>query len=231
MQTSTDFTKLVNLKNIMRILSIILIICFFVPSFVVSCSGADIKLSAAKVMVGTKYQGQTVVGANPICIIFLLLPIAMLVLWCLKSVLKDKIAALACGCCAAADLIFWIIFRVAVASRAEQAYCESKAAAGFVLNIIFLLVMVTINLLVFLNVIEAETPLIHASVQPQNNAGQQPYQAQPTNQQPANQQLYQAQPVTPQPASTPAGAGFCENCGAPLVAGNKFCTKCGNKVE
>ena len=228
---SSDVTKLITFKNIIRVVAILLIILFFVPSFVVSCSGYDVKLSAAKLMVGAKMQGYTVTKANPICIFFLLLPIAMLVLWCLKSVLKDKIAALVCGCCAAADLIFWIILRAAITSRVHTAGYESGVKAGFIFNILFLLAMITLNLLIFLNVIQAETPLIKLSAQPGYNPAQQPMQGQPMQGQPMQGQQFNQVPPVQQAAPGNMGAGFCENCGAPLVAGNKFCTKCGTKVE
>ncbi|MFR7695953.1 MAG: zinc-ribbon domain-containing protein [Roseburia sp.] len=43
---------------------------------------------------------------------------------------------------------------------------------------------------------------------------------------PPQQGQFQSQPVQPQQPVQPV----CSKCGAPLVAGNKFCTKCGNPV-
>lgn len=50
------------------------------------------------------------------------------------------------------------------------------------------------------------------------------FQGQPM--QPQQQGQFQSQPVQPQQPVQPV----CSKCGAPLVAGNKFCTKCGNPV-
>ena len=63
---------------------------------------------------------------------------------------------------------------------------------------------------------EQETP-----VQEQPQQGQ--FQGQPM---PPQQGQFQSQPVQPQQPVQPV----CSKCGAPLVAGNKFCTKCGNPI-
>ena len=89
MNSGNDFTKHIHVKNIIRLLSILLMVFFFVPSFMVSCAGyGNIKISAFKAMTGIKIEGESVSDPKVICIIMLLLPIAMLALWCLKSVLK-----------------------------------------------------------------------------------------------------------------------------------------------
>ena len=47
MNSGNDFTKHIHVKNIIRLLSILLMVFFFVPSFMVSCAGyGNIKISA-----------------------------------------------------------------------------------------------------------------------------------------------------------------------------------------
>lgn len=212
MNNDNGFTKFLTIKNVIRALSVLLIIFFFVPSFMVSCSGAHVKMSAANIMVGVKYNGEKLTTASPISALLILLPIAMLVLWCLKNVLKDKIAAIACLACAAVDLIMWIFVRMGVAARADEVFGTSKVLAGFVFNIIFVLLVIAANVLVMLNILPADKPLIGAS------GGMQPNMQQNT---------YQSAPAQEAEAET----AVCANCGAPLPAGTKFCTKCGMKTE
>ena len=227
MNSGNNFTKHIHVKNIIRLLSILLMVFFFVPSFMVSCAGyGNIKISAFKAMTGIKIEGESVTDPKIICIIMLLLPIAMLALWCLKSVLKDKIAAIASGSCAVVDFIFWIALCVGVNKEATDNYCTAKVTAGFIFNILFILAIVVLDLLIIINVLQAEKPLIKQKMMngyqgmPQQQ-GQ--FQGQPM---PPQQGQFQSQPVQPQQPVQPV----CSKCGAPLVAGNKFCTKCGNPV-
>jgi len=152
-------------KNIIRLLSILLMVFFFVPSFMVSCAGyGNIKISAFKAMTGIKIEGESVTDPKIICIIMLLLPIAILALWCLKSVLKDKIAAIASGSCAVVDFIFWIALCVGVNKEATDNYCTAKVTAGFIFNILFILAIVVLDLLIIINVLQAEKPLIRQKI-------------------------------------------------------------------
>ncbi len=263
MNSGNDFTKHIHVKNIIRLLSILLMVFFFVPSFMVSCAGyGNIKISAFKAMTGIKIEGESVTDPKVICIIMLLLPIAMLALWCLKSVLKDKIAAIASGSCAVVDFIFWIALCVGVNKEATDNYCTAKVTAGFIFNILFILAIVVLDLLIIINVLQAEKPLIrqkmmngyqgmpqqnmYGNVPPQQGQFQgqpmppqqqgQQFQGQPMPPQqqgqfqgqpmPPQQGQFQSRPVQPQQPVQPV----CSKCGAPLVAGNKFCTKCGNPV-
>ena len=156
MNSGNDFTKHIHVKNVIRLLSILLMVFFFVPSFMVSCAGyGNIKISAFKAMTGIKIEGESVSDPKVICIIMLLLPIAMLALWCLKSVLKDKIAAIASGSCAVVDFIFWIALCVGVNKEATDNYCTAKVTAGFIFNILFILAIVVLDLLIIINVLQA----------------------------------------------------------------------------
>ena len=76
MNSGNDFTKHIHVKNIIRLLSILLMVFFFVPSFMVSCAGyGNIKISAFKAMTGIKIEGESVTDPKVICIIMLLLTV------------------------------------------------------------------------------------------------------------------------------------------------------------
>lgn len=69
MNSGNDFTKHIHVKNIIRLLSILLMVFFFVPSFMVSCAGyGNIKISAFKAMTGIKIEGESVSDPKVICI-------------------------------------------------------------------------------------------------------------------------------------------------------------------
>lgn len=210
---NNGFTKFLTLRNVIRALSVLLIIFFFVPSFMVSCSGESVKFSAASAMVGVKYEGEKMSEASPMVALLIILPIAILVIWCLKNVLKDKIASIIGVACAGLDLIMWFVVRMGVAANAEEIYGTSKVLAGFVFNIIFVLLVIAANVLILINLIQADKPLIGGSdVMPQQNMQQNTYQSAPTE-------------------AAPTQSAFCTKCGAPLTPGTKFCTKCGAQMD
>lgn len=212
MNNENGFAKFLTLRNLIRVISGLLIIFFFVPSFMVSCSGESVKFSAASAMVGVKYEGERMSDPSPLVALLLILPIAMLVIWCLKNVLKDKIASIACLACAGVDLIMWFVVRMGVAANAEEILGTSKVLAGFVFNIIFVLLVIAANVLILINMIPADKPLLEIK-----GGVQQPNMQQNTYQSPTQ--------------DAAAQQAFCTKCGAPLTPGTKFCTKCGAQME
>ena len=71
----------INIRNIIKLISIILVIMFFVPTFMVSCSGQNINISAAQVMSGVSVQSfgekQQISEPSPVLILLLLIPVAI----------------------------------------------------------------------------------------------------------------------------------------------------------
>lgn len=243
---NNSFKNYITAKNVSRLASLLLIIFYFVPAFTFDFF-IKYHLSACTYT----FENHNFGG-----ILYLLLPIAMLVMWCLKSVLKDRIAALICGCCAIADFLGWLYLM----SVARSALFDSNA--GLVFNILFLLIVIAANVLMVLGVVQPEACLLDRSAygkagnpfadmnnhmngfqgqQPYQNMpqGQPPYQSTAQGQQmnvfqsaPQGQQMntYQSAPQG-QPAPGQAPAPVCPKCGERLVAGNKFCMNCGNPIE
>lgn len=243
---NNSFRNYITAKNVSRLASLLLIIFYFVPAFTF-----DIFFTYRLSAYTYTFEGHSFGG-----ILYLLLPIAMLVMWCLKSVLKDRIAALICGCCAIADFLGWLL----LISAARRAYYYSNA--GLVFNILFLLIVIVANVLMFLGVVQPEACLLDrsaygkagnpfANMNNQMNGfqGQQPYQNMPQGQQPyqstvqgqqmnvfqsapQGQQMntYQSAPQG-QPAPGQAPAPVCPKCGRQVVVGDKFCMNCGNPIE
>lgn len=249
---NNSFKNYITAKNVSRLASLLLVIFYFIPAFTMNLYFMKLRLSACNYT----FEYHRFAG-----ILYLLLPAGMVVLWCLKSVLKDSIAALACGCCAVADLLGWLYLFVA-ARRAEFA-----ANAGLVFNILLLLIVIAANVLMLMGIVQPDACLLDhgafgkasnpfASMNMGNRAngfqGQPTYQSTPQNQQmnafqsapqgqPMNtyQSAPQGQPMQ-QNQSMPQGqpmqqgqpAGpVCPKCGEPIVPGNKFCMRCGNPLE
>lgn len=231
-------TSSFTVKTVIRLISVVATCLFFAPTFMVSCAGQNLNLSAAKIMTGMKYQGETVTEAHLVCILFLVIPIAIIVIWTMK--MEHSRQALITGICAAVDIVMWWAMKAEVQNTAEAAACEGKATWLYWVNMLLLLGILVLDVLVFLGKISIEKNLIGAVQNGQNNmaAGgfvNQP--AQPTSTvnagQPMNQPVQpMGQPAQPQnQPGQPATPAFCKSCGTPIGAGHKFCMKCGAKVE
>lgn len=267
MNSGNDFKNYVTAKNVSRLTSILLIIFYFIPAFKISfdflisfkksISAFHGTFGASVRMYGEKTE---LMSGNFLGIFLLLLPVAMLVMWCLKSALKDQLAALISGICGIVDFIAWLIFLSIVKGAASEALCDFRITIGFIFIMLFLLVDIAANVLMLLGVVQPEVSLLQpgafgkATIPPMGNMGfpgqqmqgqpgQQmnnyqsaPQQAAPWGQPGQQMNTYQSAPqqqAAPQQTAAPqqqAAAPVCPKCGAPLVAGNKFCTKCGNPV-
>lgn len=217
-------------KKIMRVLTLLCTVFVFCPSFLVSCSGQNIEVSAMTAVGGVSMYGEKVVESHPIMLVCLLLPITILVLLFLKKFSDKKTVGIILGCIAV-DLIIWIIFRATVKKLAEENYCTFETTGWYVLNIIVMLLMIIISALVVLNRLEMDTDLF-AKV---SCAG-----AQGTLNQMLAAVSKMPNVVTQMAGNVAANAknknqkenviGFCEKCGSAIVYGCKFCTTCGTAV-
>ncbi|MBR4671374.1 MAG: zinc ribbon domain-containing protein [Butyrivibrio sp.] len=215
----------VTAKNIIRVLSVIVIIIFFCPTFLVSCSGQTIDVSAMNVVGGIKSYGESVVKPQPLLLICLLLPIAIFVILFLNKKFTDDKAALITAICAAVDLIVWIIFRVQAKKAALKNYCTFKVTGWYVFNIIFLICIIALAVLVLFRVIHMQEDLV---VRFRGSGAQD-----------ALNQMASAVKGLAENVSANVGnggvpkediMGYCAKCGTPLIFGDKFCTSCGRPV-
>ena len=246
---SKDVKSFLNAKNVIRLLGILLIILFFVPSFLVSCtySGYDVtsyKLSAFKVLTGVTIEGEQFLKPSIGAIIFLLLPIAILVITFLKKFLSNMIMSIVITACSAVDFIAWLVLSSKVKAGADEIYCVSKPMFGFILNLLLLLVVLAGGILSLLKIIDldkcfTEPGYLSAAKKPTASG--------------VNGAAQSAAPVVcsscgavipagnkfcnscgaPAPEAGPAAAAetVCANCGAVIPAGNKFCNSCGTPVS
>lgn len=75
------------IARVQKILSLILLVCFFFPFFSVSCGGEDITITGLDTVKGLNLMGEKEEG-NPICIILLLLPLLIFLAIKLSNTIK-----------------------------------------------------------------------------------------------------------------------------------------------
>lgn len=255
MNTGNSFKNYVTAKNVSRLTSILLIIFYFIPAFKISFDffitfkksisafhgtfGASVKLYGEKT---------ELMSGNFLGIFLLLLPVAMLVMWCLKSALKDKVAALVAGICGIVDFLAWFIFLGIVKSAASEALCDFSVTFGFILIVLFLLIDIAANVLIFLGVVQPEACLMapgafgKATVPPVGNMGfpgqnmqgmsqgqpmQQPYQGAPQGQPMQQNNTYQSAPQVQPAQQNNTYQSAPQQSAAPQQAAAPVCSKCG----
>lgn len=222
--------SVITVKNVLRVVSFLCIIFVFCPSFLVSCSGQNVNVSVMTAVGGVSVYEEKVVDAHPLMLVCLLLPIAVLVLLCLKK-LTEKRTALMILACTGIDLVIWFIFRASVKKIAEENYCSFKTTGWFVLNIIFMILIIVLNILVVVGKLEMESDLIMIL------SGQETKkvlnQMSATMSQMSNTVTKMAGDVAnnignkTQKENT---IGYCSNCGSAIECGSKFCVTCGTPV-
>lgn len=149
-------------RMVLKMLALLAIIFVFCPSFLVSCSGTDIKVSAMDVAKGIEVYQQKVSDPYPIVLICLLIPIAILVLLFLKNREEKLIATTILGG-AGVDFIFWIIFRTVVKNKVDENYYNFQTTIWFYLNMIVLIAIIGLTALIVINKLKMETDILKTS--------------------------------------------------------------------
>lgn len=158
-QTTVTNKSLINVKNVLRVIALLVIIFFFCPAFLVSCSGQNMEISAAKTVTGITYHNQEVLESNIFMIVTILIPVAMLLVLVLKK-FADALSTKIYAALAVVDIIIWIAFRAEVAKQAEENYCSFETTPWYVVNVICLVLGAILALLVVIKKLELESDLV-----------------------------------------------------------------------
>jgi hypothetical protein len=206
-----DIKKQVSLKNLIRLIALLVMVIFFMPTFLVSCSGQDIELSAARTMTGYNYQGEKVIESHLICVVFILLPIVILGIWFLKGIVTDKIKALITAVGALADIIMWFVFRSEVKETATQSGFSFSTTGWFAANLILLVGLFAVGVGIYFNYLSVNWNMSDGNglIRKVNHK---------LDNQPNSQHTVDI-------------SGYCGHCGSPIRKGNGYCTQCGSKFE
>ena len=150
----------VTLKNVIRVFAIILEIVCFVPTFLVSCSGEQINVSVLKLLQGIDVEGTTITEANPVCIIYFLMPLILLLVWFLKGKIKEKIIEVVALIAAGIDFIAWFVLKGNVANYVEKNYCTMKITGWFYLNQIILFIILLLSVVIVMGLVDSEKSIL-----------------------------------------------------------------------
>ena len=246
------------IKLAVRIAAVILIVLFFVPTVTVSCSDMVVEISAFDAAAGnveekvSKEMGEglmedmgigdmgdltgessnDIYAPNPILYILIVFAAAMLVI-ANKNAIASIILAIS-------SAIVMFLFKSGVADRVKEdgmALVKVKTTPWFTVHII-VCVAIVLMLLYDKFVLQAKKPQNTATVGGGYGQapGYQPPQYTPpqynANQYNANQYntpQYAQPQYNSNPNPTPNTAG-CQQCGAPLMQGATFCSRCGSPV-
>ena len=131
------------LKNVMRIISLVITALFFVPSCVVSCATVEIPVSGLDAVIGVSYEGEKVTEPNFLMLLAVVIPIVMIIV--LFSVKGPSIPFIILN---AVDIVVWILFIIKAKDFAEQSYCQFRVTPWYI--IMMLLIVANIVLAVLL---------------------------------------------------------------------------------
>lgn len=151
--------KSFTVRMVLKMLALLGIIFVFCPSFLVSCSSQELKISAMDAVTGISVYQQKVSDPYPIMIICLLIPIAILGLLFVKNY-ADKLVATAILGGAGVDFIIWFIFRSVVKKYADQNYCTFETTMWFYINMIVLIAIIGLAVLIVMNKLELDTNIM-----------------------------------------------------------------------
>lgn len=230
MSNKTKKPEIINLKNLLRLLSLIIVYFFFVPVFLVSCSGQKVNVSGVRVATG---DYQSIVGATSshfLAFFLLLIPIGIIVVWTIRN-LKDDKKAIISAHLATIDIIAWMLFKMRIKSFASNNYLTFKTTAGYRLNQFVLLIVLIFSTLIALKILRAEMPLreLAADIGRKLQDILLKYQSHGENINPKPKQANSYYTENKQDEVT-RPPKFCGNCGSPIAPGDKFCNHCGKKI-
>ena len=171
-----DFMQYLTLKNIFRALAALMIIFFFIPSFIVSCSPGGyideddvvIKVSALKGVTGIMLDGERVSNPSPVLVLLLILPILIIVYTFVRKMipipvaphLREMIDAGMIAFLTLLDLIIYFAFRSGTAAKALESYCEFKVTGAFVFNVILHIILMIMTVPMYLQIAQVDSPFM-----------------------------------------------------------------------
>ena len=222
--------SLFTVRTVLKVLLLLCVIFVFCPSFLVSCSGQNIDISAMTVVKGMSMMGETVVDPQPVMLIVLVLPVAMLVLLFIKK-WDDNVNAIILVAGSVLDLIIWFVFRSSVKNAAEENYCTFETTAWFVLNCIVLVLIIVLAVLLVAKILHMDRDVREITSNKEAQKALNRMTDAVTNV--SDKVSNMAENIAGNRSNTTQKAdviGYCFKCGKPIVYGCKFCTNCGTPV-
>lgn len=218
-------------KKIFRILSLICIVLIFCPMFLVSCGGETLEVDVMTAVGGLSMYEETVVEPQPIMLLCLLIPAAVLVMSLTKKIEPQK-GVMWTLISMVVDFIIWVIFRSTVKKYADEYLCTFEATGWFYVNMISMSLIILFAALILLKVITLDTDLIKLFTFNNNqeliNLASNKIKIMAGT---INEMVVNVMDNSENKEKSTNINGFCVHCGVPILKGAKFCTSCGTEIS
>ncbi|SFQ32415.1 Double zinc ribbon [Lachnospiraceae bacterium XBB1006] len=116
----------IRVKHIVKTISLLAIIFFFVPTFFVSCSGERKEMSAFDLVKGITYEGENMSDAHYIYVLLIVLPIVIAVLWFVPIAISKAAKYATTACVTLGDIVVWFVLKAQFTSSAKDLMKSGK---------------------------------------------------------------------------------------------------------
>lgn len=145
-----------SVRNIMKIVALLMLVFVFCPLFLVSCSGQTESIGLFDVIGGIEYYGDEVVKPHFELIICILLPIAILAVLFLKDKFDAKKSSIAVTALSAIDFIVLLIFRGGVKDFCEENAFQFKSTGWLKFDFFLHVLMIAAGALCIANILHLD---------------------------------------------------------------------------
>lgn len=206
-------------KIVLKILALIMEICFFLPMITVSCSGQEKTISGLDATFGTEVSvmGYTEkIDGNMLCILLMVIPLAILAVLFVKKMYEHKFGYLMITAGALVQAIILFQFKSRVIKIVEEEGVDVVFHNGYYINLVFSIIVIILSLLMYYLIYQLDIPV--------------------------NDYYTQTSPQMPQKVCSNCGvmvnedARFCGKCGQSFAGDEEsykkaFCSECGSEMN
>lgn len=200
-----------NISTVIRILAVVLIACFLIPSFTVSCGAQHFGVSGVRLLTGTKINSELIMRANFGVLVLLCIPIGMIATWCVYRGNDVKDAALITMILAAIGFIGWLAVLAGMIIFTEKYNGDFGVTPVFALTLLCYSVVFCLSVSQYLK--KGKRKVIYLLERPVR-----------TNQSRETKKVYDKNQILS------VNMRVCPVCHQPVCIGFSFCSKCGSRV-
>lgn len=127
-------------QNIARVVAIIMVAFFFIPTFMVSCSGQEHHISAFEIVAGLQNSsGHEVLEPHPGYAVLFLFPIIVAIFWlvCSSGIANGVITLILDGI----NLLVWFVLKIQAEEYCREQYYEFECTGLYWINILMHILM------------------------------------------------------------------------------------------
>ncbi|MCR4896123.1 MAG: zinc ribbon domain-containing protein [Lachnospiraceae bacterium] len=213
------------IKLVTRIVSLVLIIGFFIPCFTVSCASQSRDVTAIGATFGYGTKDTTISDPKFILLFLLIIPIAVLIVVARKTI-SEMASSIATGAMGFADFLLLMGFKSGTEKFAASYHCTVETKFGFVLNVIMSLALIGASAVSLYFLMTGKNPAL-----PMKPAGGWTCAKCGSVNLAEYKFCTKCGSEAPAQNSVPDGVCICGKCGANNPADNLFCVGCGNKLK